>query len=41
MITESQEKYLASLPDGMVIEVKPFDPKVKEEANKIISKLES
>lgn len=39
MIKESQEKYLASLPDGKVIEVKPFDPHVREEADKIIAKI--
>lgn len=36
MITEAQEKYLASLPDGKVIEVKPFDPRVQEVAKGII-----
>ena len=39
MIKESQEKYLASLPDGKVIEVKPFDPRVKEAADKIIAQI--
>lgn len=39
MITEAQEKYLASLPDGKVIEVKPFDPHVQEVAKNIIAQI--
>ena len=39
MITEAQEKYLASLPDGKVIEVKPFDPQVREVADKLIGNI--
>ena len=39
MINESQEKYLASLPDGKVIEVKPFDPRVQEVATEIIAQI--
>ncbi|WKZ27271.1 MAG: GrpB family protein [Candidatus Paceibacterota bacterium] len=39
MITEAQEKYLASLPDGKIIEVKPFDPHVQEVANELISQI--
>ncbi len=39
MITEAQEKYLASLPDGKIIEVKPFDPRVREEADKLIAEI--
>lgn len=39
MITESQEKYLASLPDGKTITVRPFDPKVQEVAHGIVEKL--
>lgn len=40
MIKESQEKYLATLPDGKIVEVKPFDPRVQEIARKIIEELE-
>lgn len=39
MIKEAQEKYLATLPDGRLVEVKPFDPHVQEVAKKIINKL--
>jgi GrpB-like predicted nucleotidyltransferase (UPF0157 family) len=39
MLTESQEKYLASLPKEKIIEVKPFDPKTRETADKIITKI--
>lgn len=39
MIKESQEKYLASLPDGKVIEVKPFDPRVQEVARSIMTQI--
>ncbi|MEI6843001.1 MAG: GrpB family protein [bacterium] len=40
MIKESQEKYLSTLPDGKVIVVKPFDPKVQEVARKIVGNLQ-
>lgn len=40
MIKESQEKYLDSLPDGKIIEVKPFDPRVQKVANEIIAQIE-
>ncbi len=39
MIKESQEKYLSTLPEGKIIEVKPFDPHVQEVAKEIITKL--
>ena len=39
MIKESQEKYLASLPDGKVIEVKPYDPRVQKVADEIINQI--
>ncbi|MBI2065008.1 MAG: GrpB family protein [Candidatus Yanofskybacteria bacterium] len=39
MIKESQEKYLASLPDGKVIEVKPFDPRVREVAESLMAQI--
>ncbi len=39
MITESQEKYLASLPDGKVIQVKPFNPHIREVADGIIAQI--
>lgn len=39
MIKESQEKYLSSLPDGKIIVVKPFDPRVQEVANEIINQI--
>jgi len=41
MVKESQEKYLSSLPDGRIVVVKPFDPKVKEVANRIINQLKT
>jgi GrpB-like predicted nucleotidyltransferase (UPF0157 family) len=41
MIKESQEKYLSTLPDGKMIEVKPFDPKVQEVAKEIIDILKA
>lgn len=40
MIKESQEKYLSTLPDGKIIIVKPFDPKVQEVAKQIITDLQ-
>ncbi len=39
MIKESQEKYLATLPDGKTTVVKPFDPKVKETGGLIVDEL--
>lgn len=39
MIKKSQEKYLSTLPDGKIIIVKPFDPKVQEVAKEIVDKL--
>ncbi len=39
MIKESQEKYLASRPDGKVVIIKPFDPKVQEVAQNILKTL--
>jgi len=39
MIKESQEKYLESLPEGKSIEVKPFDPRVQEVAEKIVAEV--
>ena len=39
MIKESQEKYLASLPDGKVIVVQPFDPHVRKAADKLIAEI--
>lgn len=36
MITESEEKYLASLPDGKKVEIKPFDPHALKVANEIV-----
>lgn len=39
MIKESQEKYLSTLPDGKMITVKPFNPRVREVALVIVSKL--
>lgn len=39
MIKESQENYLASLPDGKVIEVKPFDPRAQEAGKKILTEI--
>jgi len=36
MIKESQEKYLATLPEGKTITVKPFDPRARETAKKIL-----
>ena len=39
MITESQEKYLASLPNGKIIEIKPFDPGVQKVADEIIAQI--
>ena len=39
MITESQENYLASLPNGKTIIIKPFDPKAQEVAQGIVEKL--
>lgn len=39
MIKESQEDYLASLPDGKIIEVKPFDPRARETGNKIVAEI--
>jgi GrpB-like predicted nucleotidyltransferase (UPF0157 family)/predicted nucleotidyltransferase len=40
MIKESQKKYLSTLPDGKIIIVKPFDPKVQEIARQIIDLLQ-
>jgi len=40
MIKESQEKYLSTLPDGKIIVVKPFNPKVQEVARNIINKIQ-
>jgi len=39
MIKESQEKYLTSLPDGEIIEISPFDPRVREVGEKIIAEI--
>ncbi|MBI5530589.1 MAG: GrpB family protein [Candidatus Doudnabacteria bacterium] len=39
MIKESQEKYLESLPDGKIIEVKPFDPNARKAADNIIMEI--
>lgn len=39
MLKESQQKYLDSLPDGKTIEVKPFDPRVREVAEEIMAEL--
>jgi GrpB-like predicted nucleotidyltransferase (UPF0157 family) len=39
MLKESQEKYLSTLPDGKIIVVKPFDPKVLQAAKEILDQL--
>ncbi len=39
MIKESQQKYLATLPDGKIITVRPFDPKVQEVGIQIVDEL--
>lgn len=39
MVKESQETYLSTLPDGKIIEVKPFDPRAQEVGNEILSQL--
>ncbi|MEN9405645.1 MAG: hypothetical protein RLY47_604 [Candidatus Parcubacteria bacterium] len=39
MIKESQETYLSTLPDGKMIEVKPFDPRAREVADEILAQL--
>jgi GrpB-like predicted nucleotidyltransferase (UPF0157 family) len=41
MIKESQEMYLSTLPDGITITVKPFDPKVQEVGGRIVDELKS
>ncbi|MHB1316515.1 MAG: GrpB family protein [Minisyncoccota bacterium] len=39
MIKESQEKYLATHPDGEVVIIKPFDPQIRIIAENIIGTL--
>lgn len=39
MLTSNQEKYLLTIPEDKVIFIKPFDPRVKEVARNIISKI--
>jgi GrpB-like predicted nucleotidyltransferase (UPF0157 family) len=41
MIKESQEKYLATKPDGQIVIVKPFDPHVQVVATEMIETLKS
>jgi len=41
MIKESQEKYLATRPDGLLVEIKPFDPKAKEAGLLLVSELKT
>lgn len=40
MIKDSQEKYLATLPDGIKVRIYPFDPAVQRTAEKIISEIQ-
>ena len=40
MLNESQEKYLASLPDGKMIDIKPFDAHAREIGNAIVDELQ-
>lgn len=39
MIKESQENYLTSLPEGKIIEVKPFDPRAQEVGKSILAEI--
>jgi GrpB-like predicted nucleotidyltransferase (UPF0157 family) len=39
MLTEGQQKYLASLPDNMQMTVKPWNPEALDIANSIISRI--
>jgi len=39
MLTLNQEKYLLTIPEDKVIEIKPFDPKVQDSAQSIIYKI--
>jgi len=39
MLTPNQEKYMLTIPEDKVIEIKPFDPKVNDAAQNIISKI--
>lgn len=41
MIKESQEKYLATKPDGLFVEIKPFNPKAREVGLSLVSELKS
>lgn len=40
MLKESQENYLASLPEGRVIDIKPFDPRAQELGKEILTELQ-
>ena len=39
MLTEGEAKYLETVPDDQMVEVKPFDPRGLEVAEKIIAEI--
>jgi len=41
MLTPNQEKYLQTIPEDKVIHIQPFNPKVQETAQEIISQIKS
>lgn len=36
MLTENEEKYLKTIPEDKIANIKPFDPRVRETGNKIV-----
>jgi GrpB-like predicted nucleotidyltransferase (UPF0157 family) len=41
MLTENQEKYILTIPEDKIINIQPFDPKVKEAADIIILEIKN
>ena len=41
MITENQEKYLKTIPESKTTEIKPWDPKTKEVAQRLIDAIKN
>ena len=41
MITSGQEKYLATLPDGRIVHVAPFDPLARETGTALVAEIQT
>ncbi|MEK7116620.1 MAG: GrpB family protein [Patescibacteria group bacterium] len=41
MLTENQKKYLETIPESKIVEIKPWDPKTKEVAQRLIDAIKN